>query len=185
VFVLGYVALREAAPFFSRPGASPYEEMDGPALAALAQKYWADHGTGPIPYIVSFGGKVGFQAAGSIAFDLPYHVRVLKDGSTNNAPWIDIADIRRRGALVVAGKALEPKQSLQGLEVSVRDADFFYRPLAPRAKQRAPKIYFGVIAPDSPSEPLSPFPESAPSPREAATAAVKGISSKSALRASP
>ena len=115
----------------------------------IRDRYWADHGIGPIPYIVSLGGKPGFQAAGSIAFDLPYHVRVLKDGDTINAPWIDVADIRRLGALVVAGDAIRPQETLQGAAVAVRDAQSFARPLVERARQKPPNLYFGVIAPGS------------------------------------
>jgi hypothetical protein len=122
--------------------------MDGPALAELAEDYWADHGAGPIPYIVSFDGKVGFQTASSIVFDLPYRVRVLKDGLAINAPWIDIADLRRRGALAIMGEPLPARRSVQGAEVEVRAITAFSRPPMRGAKAR-PTIYFGVIAPGS------------------------------------
>jgi Dolichyl-phosphate-mannose-protein mannosyltransferase len=144
----GYVAVRELAPLYLRPGVAAYEEMDGPALAELAQHYWASHESGPIPYIVSFGGKVGFQAAGSIVFDLPYRVRVLKDGLAINLPRIDIDDIRRRGALVVAGNA-PAHESLQGVEVAVRNVESFPRPVVARNVSSPPTIYFGVIEPGS------------------------------------
>jgi hypothetical protein len=121
--------------------------MDGPALAALAERYWAGHGDGSIPYIVSYDGKVGFQAAGSIVFDLPYRVRALKDGETINAPWFDVADLRRRGALVVAAGP-NPATTLDGAPVEVRDLTAFVRPTLPRVKV-PPQIYFGVISPGS------------------------------------
>ena len=84
VVVVGYVGAREAWRLQSPLSTGAYPEMDGPALAALAERYWADHGDGPIPYIVSYDGKVGFQAAGSIVFDLPYRVRAL-DGRRRRA----------------------------------------------------------------------------------------------------
>ncbi len=98
VVVVGYVGEREAWRLQSPLSTGAYPEMDGPALAALAERYWAGHGEGPIPYIVSYDGKIGFQAAGSIVFDLPYRVRALDGGDTRNAPWFDVADLRRRGA---------------------------------------------------------------------------------------
>jgi hypothetical protein len=147
VVVVGYVGEREAWRLQSPLSTGAYPEMDGPALAALAQRYWADHGDGPIPYIVSYDGKVGFQAAGSIVFDLPYRVRALDGGDRRNAPWFDVADLRRRGALVVAGRP-DLKATLDGAPVEVRDLTAFVRPTLPWVKA-PPQIYFGVISPGS------------------------------------
>jgi hypothetical protein len=145
---LGFVAVREVAARQSPLSTAGYPQMDGPALARLAEDYWAGHAAGRIPYIVSFDGKVGFQAAGSIVFDLPYRVRAFKDGQTINAPWIDVADVKRRGALVVSGDPLAARRSLDGVEVEIRDMAAFSRPVTPGVKA-PPKIYFGVIAPNS------------------------------------
>jgi 4-amino-4-deoxy-L-arabinose transferase-like glycosyltransferase len=145
---LGYVGLREIAPLQSPLGTSAYAEMDGPALAELAKDYWLEHENGPIPYIVSYGGKIGFQAAGSIVFDLPYRVHALKDGLSMNAPWIDIADLRRRGALVVLGNEPATNKSLDGVNVEVSAITAFPRPTM-RGAKAPPIIYFGVIAPGS------------------------------------
>jgi hypothetical protein len=145
VVVVGYVGEREAWRLKTPLSTGAYPEMDGPALASLAERYWAGHGDGPIPYIVSYDGKIGFQAAGSIVFDLPYRVRTLKDGETINAPWFDIADLRRRGALVVAGNP-DLKATLDGAPVEVRDLTAFVRPTLAGVKA-PPQIYFGVISP--------------------------------------
>ena len=145
VVVVGYVGEREAWRLQTPLSTGAYPEMDGPALASLAERYWAGHGDGPIPYIVSYDGKIGFQAAGSIVFDLPYRVRTLKDGETINAPWFDIADLRRRGALVVAGNP-DLKATLDGAPVEVRDLTAFVRPTLAGVKA-PPQIYFGVISP--------------------------------------
>ena len=101
-------------------------------------------GKGPIPYIVSYG-KVGFQAAGSIVFDLPYRVRALDGGEPRNAPWIDLGDLRRRGALAVFG-APNPSATVDGAPVALSDLTAFARPTLPGVKA-PPQIYFAVIAP--------------------------------------
>ncbi len=148
LIALGYVAVWDFLARQSPLGTGGYPQMDGPALARLAEDYWAGHANGHIPYIVSFDGKVGFQAAGSIEFDLPYRVRAFKDGRTINAPWIDVADVRRSGALVVSGNPLAASKSLDGVEVEIRDVTAFSRPVMPGVAA-PPKIYFGVIAPNS------------------------------------
>ena len=148
VTALGYVGVWEFLARQSPLSTGGYPQMDGPALAELAEDYWAGHGSGRIPYIVSYDGKLGFQAAGSIVFDLPYHVRALKEGQTINAPWIDVADVRRSGALVVFGTPRSTPRDLDGVPVEIRDIGEFSRPVMPGVK--APrKIYFGVIAPNS------------------------------------
>jgi 4-amino-4-deoxy-L-arabinose transferase-like glycosyltransferase len=113
--IVAYVGVREIAP---RVGLfhPPYPDTDGPRLAALAQDYWRDHAGGPIPYIVTLRAQHGMQAGGSIAFDLPYRVRVLTDGDPAEAPWIDIADLKRRGALIVSPGGLPPGVKVLGEE---------------------------------------------------------------------
>lgn len=145
VVVAGYIGAREAWRLQSPLSTGAYPEMDGPALARLAERYWAGHGDGPIPYIVSFDGKIGFQAAGSIVFDLPYRVRALDGGDRRNAPWVDVDDLRRRGALVVTG-APDLKATIEGEAVEVHDLTGFARPTLPGVRA-APQIYFGVILP--------------------------------------
>jgi hypothetical protein len=145
VAVAGYVGQRELWRREIPLSTGAYAEMDGPALAKLAQRYWDAHGGGHIPYIVSYDGKIGFQAAGSIVFDLPYRVRALKDGETLNAPWFDLADLRRRGALVIAGEP-DLAAAIEGAPVAVHDLTGFVRPTLPGTKA-PPEIYFGVIAP--------------------------------------
>ncbi len=144
VVVAGYCGLREAWRWQTPLSTGAYPEMDGPALAALAQRYWAEHGQGPIPYIVSYDGKIGFQAAGSIVFDLPYRVRALDGGDRENAPWIDLEDLRRRGALAVAATPVA-NPTLDHAPVTVRDRTAFARPTLPGVKA-PPQVYFGVIA---------------------------------------
>jgi len=40
-------------------------------------------------------------AGGNVGHYAPERPRVLIDGDPNRAPWIDLADLRRRGAVVV------------------------------------------------------------------------------------
>ena len=148
VVILAYAGLREAWRWQTPLSTGAYAEMDGPALAALAERYWADRRGGRIPYIVSYNGKIGFQAAGSIVFDLPYRVRALDNGDVRNAPWLDVADLRRRGALVIAARP-RPDPTIGGAPVSVRDWSGFVRPTRPGVKA-PPRIYFGVIDPAPP-----------------------------------
>jgi 4-amino-4-deoxy-L-arabinose transferase-like glycosyltransferase len=143
LLIVGYVGMREIAPRVAlRP---PYADMDGPALAALAQRYWADRETGPIPYIVSLDLQRGLQAGGSIVFDLPYRVRVLQDDDPANAPWIDLADMRRRGALVVSPRRLAEGTRVEGAEV--RQIEKFERPM--RRGASSEPIFFGILPPNS------------------------------------
>jgi hypothetical protein len=143
LFVASYVAVRELAPYL--PMRLAYAEMDGPALARLTEAYWAEHEAGPIAYIVSLDAQHGFQAAGSIVFDLPFRdrARVVQDDNYY-APWTSVDEIKRRGALVV-GSAMGPGTTALGVEV--QDVAAYPRPTLRGAK--SPTIYFGVIPPGS------------------------------------
>jgi len=107
-----YVAVRLVAPL--TPASPMYPDIDGLTLAQMAQEKWNQSQSGPIPYIVSFGNQRGRQAAGSIAFDLPYRVRVLENNSTQDSPWINLEDVKRRGALVVSPVQLSDEEQVAG-----------------------------------------------------------------------
>ncbi len=143
LLVAGYVAEREIAP---RVAQRPlYADMDGPAHAALAQRYWADRESGPIPYIVSLDEQRGLQAGGSIVFDSPYRIRMLQDDDLANAPWIDLADLRTRGALVVSPRSLAAGTRVEGVEV--QQIEKFERPM--RRGVSSEPIFFGLLPPNS------------------------------------
>ncbi|MGD1016109.1 MAG: glycosyltransferase family 39 protein [Roseiarcus sp.] len=143
LFVVSYVAARELAPYL--PIRLAYEQTDGPALARLAETYWAEHEAGPIPFIVSLNLQHGFQAAGSIVFDLPFRDRArVVQGDAYYAPWTSVDEIKRRGALVV-GTDMRPGTTTLGVEV--RDVTAYPRPTLRGAK--SPMIYFGFIPPGS------------------------------------
>jgi 4-amino-4-deoxy-L-arabinose transferase-like glycosyltransferase len=144
LFVVAYIGVRLLAPLLA--AAPAYADMDGPALARLAEHVWAQTQSGPIPYIVSLNEQRGRQAAGSIVFDLPYRVRVMENGSLSDSPWIDVADLKRKGALVVAARAVTPGTRVQGVEVT--DLVVLPRPMK-RWTKKAALITFGIIRPGS------------------------------------
>jgi hypothetical protein len=61
----------------------------------LSQRYRAVTGA-PIAYVIG-----SMWDGGNVAHYAPDHPRVLIDGKHERAPWIDLADLRSRGALVV------------------------------------------------------------------------------------
>ena len=61
----------------------------------LSQRYRAATGR-PIVYVIG-----SMWDGGNVAHYAPSHPRVLIDGSAARAPWIDLADLKARGALVV------------------------------------------------------------------------------------
>lgn len=83
-----------------------YAEMDGKALSQIIVDKWKKTSDQPIPYLISFGGQHGRQAAGSVAFRLPYRVKVLEDNSSINSPWIDLQDLAKRGGVIIAPKGI-------------------------------------------------------------------------------
>jgi len=121
-----------------------YSDFDGPALARMAEKFWRDHASGPIPYIVTFDRQRGRQAAGSIAFDSADRPRVFEEASGKLSPWIDAADVARRGALIVSPRPLTPADNVAGRPVEFISE--FARPtVGAFAKPRS--IYLGVVPP--------------------------------------
>jgi hypothetical protein len=89
-FIANYAVLpsfdhRYRAVFF--PGADLGRE--------ISQRYRAVTGK-PIAYVIG-----SMWDGGNIAHYAPSHPRVLIDGKPARAPWIDLADLRARGAVVV------------------------------------------------------------------------------------
>jgi len=137
--IAAYVGVREGAPVFARR--ANYVEMDGPALARLAQSYWSERHQGRIPFLVSLGLQHSFQAAGSIAFDLPYRVETLEEGEPRNSPWFDVDALRREGALVVSTAPIARGTEILG--ATLVHVESFDRPMMRGA--RSEPIYFGEL----------------------------------------
>jgi len=89
-FIVGYAVLpnydhRYRAVFF--PGSDLARE--------LSQRYRAATGR-PISYVIG-----SMWDGGNVAHYSPDHPRVLIDGSPERAPWIDLTDLRTKGAVVL------------------------------------------------------------------------------------
>ncbi|MFZ0194912.1 MAG: glycosyltransferase family 39 protein [Pseudolabrys sp.] len=89
-FIVNYAVLphydhRYRAVFF--PGGELAQE--------LSQRYRTATGR-PISYVIG-----SMWDGGNVAHYAPEHPRVLIDGSPGRAPWIDLADLRTKGAVVV------------------------------------------------------------------------------------
>lgn len=146
LLVVSYVAVRLVSPYAN---AKPlYPDFDGPALARLASEHWRANETTPLGYIVSFGQQRGRQAAGSVAFDLPSPpnapIHVMEDASLAASPWIDLADLKKRGALVVSPVKLDAGTIVQGMPVT--DIIDLPRPMVRGAKATA-RVWFGIVKP--------------------------------------
>ena len=146
--VISYVGVRIIAPYTDKRPL--YPDFDGPALARLAKDYWQKNQTLPLHYLVSFGQQKGRQAAGSVAFDLPNQadapIHVMEDGSLAASPWIDMDELRRRGALVVSPVPLPADAVVQGLPVT--HIVELPRPMVRGAKQPEASIWLGIVAPE-------------------------------------
>jgi len=146
VTAAGFVAVREIAPILSPPYSSAYGEMDAAGLDRLVDGYWREQGLPKFVYIVSLDGKPAFQAAGSLEFDSGGRARVFKDADPLNAPWLDPADVVRRGALVISTEKPAEQVRLGEVSVAIEDIRVVDRPLT-RGKQKPPVLWLGVIRP--------------------------------------
>ena len=134
-----YMGVREFEPFVARRITN--QGMNGPELASLAQRYWAERHSGRIPFIVSLDIQHGRQAAGSIAFDLPYRVETLEEGDPTKSPWFDVSALKREGALVVM--TTPPANHLAILGEPVENVETFARPVLRGAHSQT--IVFGEL----------------------------------------
>ena len=140
LFLAGYMLARLTGPAVT--GLAGYPEMDGRALAHLAETAWQTYDKGPIPYLIGLPDQRGRHAVGSIAFDLPYRVATIDDIGRTTPTWVDLEDLTRRGALVVAVGEL-PKD-LQFLSSTVLPVGTFIRPTT-RGVTRKRFISFGIL----------------------------------------
>jgi hypothetical protein len=91
---LAFVANYEVLPRFDHRYRAVF--FPGASLGAeIAQRYRAVTGQ-PIYYVIG-----SMWDGGNVAHYAPNHPRVLIDGRPERAPWIDLADLRHRGAVVV------------------------------------------------------------------------------------
>ncbi len=140
VFVATYLLVRLLGPLVG--GHASYPELDSRKLTKLAEDAWRTYDSGPIPYIIGIPNQGGRHAIGSIAFDLPYRVAAIEDGSPASAPWVDFNDIKKKGALVVA--IGEFPANLQLVDTPVRLVGSFVRPTT-RGTTKTRLVSFGII----------------------------------------
>jgi Dolichyl-phosphate-mannose-protein mannosyltransferase len=96
ILTIAFVADYTVLPHFDHRYRSAF--YPGAALAgAVTQRFEAVTGRAPVYIIASMwdGGNVAHYS------DLHPQPRVLIDGLPRRAPWIDLADVRKRGAVVV------------------------------------------------------------------------------------
>ena len=103
VFVWGVIFICTAAAYpvaydLMQPFRPKYSAMlfPGDRLGAeMSRRYRAMTGQ-PLAYVIG-----GMWEGGNIAHYAPEHPRVLIDGSPARSPWIDLGDLRARGAIVI------------------------------------------------------------------------------------
>ena len=118
----------------------PHHRFAARSLAALAQRHWLQHQSGPIRLVVGPDWE-----AGSIALYLPGHPAVLPNADPRQAPWVDPELISRCGALVIGrtGQPLEqqlsPSEAANATDQTVLEArDWLGRESAIQAALIAP-----------------------------------------------
>ncbi|MGE3145822.1 MAG: glycosyltransferase family 39 protein, partial [Pseudorhodoplanes sp.] len=95
MYVLGFVGHYAVMPHYT--GHYYASLFPGDALAQRIAEGFARRTGRPLDYLIStmwLGGNVSHYAAG-------VRPRVLIDGMPERTPWIDLADLRRRGAVVL------------------------------------------------------------------------------------
>lgn len=145
-FAVGYAAIRLLSPVTqTRPA---YADFDGPAMAGIAETYWAETGGGPLGAIVTQGVQKGRQLGGSLAFDLGREVNVFEEASAHLSPWTTAGEVRCSGALVVSTVALSA-DSL-GPELPIEEIRVVDRPLVRGAVSTQGKAWLGRVPPSCP-----------------------------------
>jgi hypothetical protein len=93
-FAAGFIANYSGLPLWREPYRAVF--FPGERLAAeLSARFRVMTGR-PLAYVVGT-----MWTGGNVAHYAPEHPRVLIDGSPRRAPWIDLGDLRARGAIVV------------------------------------------------------------------------------------
>ncbi len=140
LFAGAYITARLTAPYVRSPS---YADFDGPALARMAETYWRERFASAIPYLIDLTPTTGRQMAGSIVFDSRDRPHVLDNGDLRLSPWIDVADLKRHGALVVTPLPIPAEYRLLGNVVE--DVTAFDGPTLRPSVGAPPVIYFGLV----------------------------------------
>lgn len=115
--------------------AAPKTAYDGAAHGALVDAFWAGRGEGPLRYQVSHFGGSGDRALGSsTAFFSRHRPSVFHGADPRRSPWIDVADYRARGAVIVSEAPIPTASPIAGLcatEVERVERPILYRGYRP------------------------------------------------------
>ena len=83
--------------FLIAPGKLMETQFPGPEFSAAVTRAWRREEPGrPLPYLVG-----EFWTAGNVMLFSPDHPRLLESGDPVHSPRIDLADVRRRGAVIL------------------------------------------------------------------------------------
>ncbi|HVL72399.1 MAG TPA: hypothetical protein VM434_11015, partial [Beijerinckiaceae bacterium] len=150
-FAAGALALAAAWPIHHRGAAllgraPPKTAYDGAAEGAIVDAFWERRRAGPLRYQVShFGGPEGRALASGTAFFSRHRPSVFHGADRRLAPWIDLADYRRHGGVVVVAEGpIRPGTILAGL--CVTEVERFERPIRYRGYGPA-HFHVGLLAP--------------------------------------
>jgi len=94
VLSAGSIALREVGVDASVDG--PRTQFAGAELARQVEARWAAHTTRPLAFVVG-----DFWLAGNVSFHLRERPYVFVDADSRQTPWIDPAEVRRAGAVII------------------------------------------------------------------------------------
>lgn len=126
-------------------------EADFPAreLAEAITQGWQRRVGAPLAYVI--GNK---WVAGNVSFFSIDHPLVLRDGSSEASPWIDMADLRRRGAVVVWEPGDDPNNISATLQqrfpsMQMQPALLIASPSSPELPPR--RFSWGILAPAAPA----------------------------------
>lgn len=124
---------------------APKSAYDGAAHGAIVDAFWARHGAGPLHYQVShIGGSADRALGSSTAFFSRHRPSVFHGADPRRSPWIDLADYRARGGVIVSEAPIPAGYPIAGL--CVTQVERFERPTRYRGYKPA-FFHVGLLAP--------------------------------------
>ena len=143
---LAYVIVEGFEPLLrDRPKAT---QFPGPALAQKVTQAWRKKFSSPLPYV---GG--GEFATNNIAIYSPDRPRVIVHADPSLSPWIDRADLARRGAVLVwedgqvdAAGLAQMRSNYPGLDVQ-EPISLPRQSLVARGGLKPVRVHFAVVPP--------------------------------------
>ena len=143
---LAYAVVEGLEPLVrDRPKAT---QFPGPALAQKVTQAWREKFSSPLPYV---GG--GEFATNNIAVYSPDRPRVIVHADLSLSPWIDRADLARRGAVLVwedgqvdAAGLAQMRSNYPGLDVQ-EPISLPRQSFVARGKLKPVRVHFAIVPP--------------------------------------